>query len=115
MANRSDRIKKGLERVPHRDLLYATGIPTGEMKRDELDSCERGACPGAGSCQGLYTANTMNCLTEVMGMSLPFCGTALATSAEKRRIAFDSGVRITELVKKNITPRKILTRAAFGD
>src|SRR3972149_180832 len=85
----------------------------GEITRDELDSCEKGACPGAGSCQGLYTANTMNCLTEVMGMSLPFCGTALANSAEKRRIAFDSGVRITELVRKNITPRKILTRAAF--
>jgi len=85
----------------------------GEITQDELNSCEKGACPGAGSCQGLYTANTMSCLTEVMGMSLPFCGTALAASAEKRRIAFDSGVRITELVKKNITPRKILTRAAF--
>lgn len=85
----------------------------GEITQDELNSCEKGACPGAGSCQGLYTANTMNCLTEVMGMSLPFCGTALANSAEKRRIAFDSGVRITELVRKNITPRKILTRAAF--
>ena len=85
----------------------------GEITQDELNACEKGACPGAGSCQGLYTANTMNCLTEVMGMSLPFCGTALANSAEKRRIAFDSGVRITELVRKNITPRKILTRAAF--
>ena len=85
----------------------------GEITQDELNSCEKGACPGAGSCQGLYTANTMSCLTEVMGMSLPFCGTALAASAEKRRIAFDSGMRITELVKKNITPRKILTRAAF--
>lgn len=85
----------------------------GEISQDELNSCEKGACPGAGSCQGLYTANTMSCLTEVMGMSLPFCGTALANSAEKRRIAFDSGVRITELVRKNVTPRKILTRAAF--
>jgi len=55
----------------------------------------------------------MNCLTEAMGMSLPWCGTAMATSAEKRRIAFDSGVRVVELVKKNVTPRKILTRAAF--
>jgi len=85
----------------------------GEISKEELDSCEIGACPGAGSCQGLYTANTMNCLTEAMGMSLPWCGTALAQSAEKRRIAFDSGVRIVELVKKNITPRKIMTRAAF--
>ncbi|MBI5643794.1 MAG: dihydroxy-acid dehydratase [Deltaproteobacteria bacterium] len=86
---------------------------SGEITKDELDSCETGACPGAGSCQGLYTANTMNCLTEVLGMSLPWCGTALAQSADKRRIAFDSGVRVVELVKKNITPRKILTRAAF--
>ncbi len=85
----------------------------GEISKEELDSCEIGACPGAGSCQGLYTANTMNCLTEAMGMSLPLCGTALAQSAEKRRIAFDSGVRIVELVKKNVTPRKIMTRAAF--
>lgn len=85
----------------------------GEISQNELNSCEKGACPGAGSCQGLYTANTMACLTEVLGMSLPFCGTALANSADKRRIAFDSGERIVELVRKNVTPRKIMTRAAF--
>lgn len=85
----------------------------GEISKEELDACEMGACPGAGSCQGLYTANTMNSLTEVLGLSLPYAGTALANSADKRRIAFDSGVRIVELVKKNVTPRKILTRAAF--
>jgi dihydroxy-acid dehydratase len=85
----------------------------GEISQGELDSCEKGACPGAGSCQGLYTANTMACLTETLGMSLPFCGTALANSADKRRIAFDSGERIVELVRKGVTPRKIMTRAAF--
>src|SRR4030067_2292902 len=85
----------------------------GEITKQELDACEAGACPGAGSCQGLYTANTMNCLTEVMGMSLPWCGTALAASADKRRIAFESGERIVELVRQNVTPRKIMTRAAF--
>ena len=85
----------------------------GEISKEELDACEMGACPGAGSCQGLYTANTMNSLTEVLGLSLPYAGTALANSADKRRIAFDSGVRIVGLVKKNVTPRKILTRAAF--
>ena len=85
----------------------------GEISQNELDSCEKGACPGAGSCQGLYTANTMACLTETLGMSLPFCGTALANSADKRRIAFDSGERIVELVRKGVTPRKIMTRAAF--
>ena len=85
----------------------------GEITKQELDACEAGACPGAGSCQGLYTANTMNCLTEVMGMSLPWCGTALAASADKRRIAFESGERIVELVRQNVTPRKIMTKAAF--
>jgi dihydroxy-acid dehydratase len=85
----------------------------GEITKKELDACEMGACPGVGSCQGLYTANTMNSLTEVMGMSLPQCGTAPAVSAEKKRIAFASGERIVELVRKEITPRKIMTRQAF--
>ncbi|MBI5971407.1 MAG: dihydroxy-acid dehydratase, partial [Deltaproteobacteria bacterium] len=97
-----------------RDTFEAMGrFRAGEITKQELDACEMGACPGAGSCQGLYTANTMNCLTEVLGMSLPLCGTAMANTAEKRRIAFDSGERIVGLVKKNITPRKILTAAAF--
>ncbi len=97
-----------------RNTFEAMGrFRAGKITKDELDSCEQGACPGAGSCQGLYTANTMNCLTETMGMSLPWCGTALAQSAEKRRIAYASGSRIVELVKKDVTPRKILTRAAF--
>jgi len=71
------------------------------------------ACPGCGSCQGLYTANTMSCLTEAMGMSLTGCGTSLAVSAKKRRIAFNSGKQIVRLVDGGITPRKILTRNAF--
>ncbi len=87
----------------------------GEITKSELDACEVGACPGVGSCQGLYTANTMSCLTEAMGMSLPGCGTALAVSAEKRRIAFESGERIIEMVRKGVTPRKILTKAAFDN
>ncbi|MFZ3071635.1 MAG: dihydroxy-acid dehydratase, partial [Thermodesulfobacteriota bacterium] len=97
-----------------RNTFEAMGrFKKGEITKKDLMECEIGACPGAGSCQGLYTANTMNCLTEVMGMSLPYCGTAPAVASEKRRIAFDSGERIVELIKKNITPRKILTRAAF--
>ena len=61
----------------------------------------------------MYTANTMACITEALGMSLPGCATSLAVSADKRRIAFESGERIVELIKKNITSRKILTRTAF--
>ncbi|MCU0652280.1 MAG: dihydroxy-acid dehydratase [Candidatus Omnitrophica bacterium] len=85
----------------------------GKLSGNELTCLEMEACPGAGSCQGLYTANTMACLTETMGMSLPGCGTALAVSAKKRRIAQASGERIVELVNKNITPRKIITKQSL--
>lgn len=88
---------------------YKKGLLT-DSDLSELETC---ACPGAGSCQGMYTANTMACVTEALGMSLPGCATALAVSAKKRRIAFESGSRIVSLVKKKITPRKILTLKAF--
>lgn len=81
----------------------------GEISPEELICLETEACPGAGSCQGLYTANTMACLTETLGMSLEGCGTALAVSSKKRRIAQLSGERIVELVKKNIKPLDIIT------
>ena len=96
------------------DTFEAVGkYKKGLIKKDELEALEMCACPGAGSCQGMYTANTMACITEALGMSLPGCATALAVSADKRRIAFESGERIVELIKKNITSRKILTRTAF--
>ena len=85
----------------------------GDISVQELSCLEMEACPGAGSCQGLYTANTMACLTEVMGMSIPGCGTALAVSANKRRIAQASGERIVELVRKDIKPRDIITRKSL--
>jgi dihydroxy-acid dehydratase len=88
---------------------YKAGVIDGK----ELQVCEDNACPGVGSCQGLFTANTMAILTETLGMSLPRCGTALAVSALKRRIAFASGEKIVELVKNQVTPRQILTREAF--
>jgi dihydroxy-acid dehydratase len=96
------------------DAFEAIGkYKKGTIKKDELDALEMCACPGAGSCQGMYTANTMACVTEALGMSLPRCATALAVSAEKKRIAFESGRRIVELIAKNITPRKIMTLKAF--
>ena len=85
----------------------------GVISDKELQVCEDNACPGMGSCQGLFTANTMAILTETMGMSLPRCGTALAVSALKRRIAFASGEKIVDLVHNNVTPRSIMTRDAF--
>jgi dihydroxy-acid dehydratase len=88
---------------------YKKGLITDEELAD-LEIC---TCPGAGSCQGMYTANTMACITEALGMSVVGCATALAVSSKKRRMAFESGVKIVELIKKNRTPRKIMTRKAF--
>jgi len=97
-----------------RDTFEAVGLrKQGRISQGEMDALEMCACPGAGSCQGLYTANTMNCLTEVLGLSLPGCGTAPAVSAEKKRIAFQSGVAAVEAVKHARTPDTILTRDAF--
>jgi len=97
-----------------KDTFEAVGMyQAGKISADELGRLEMEACPGSGSCQGLYTANTMACVTEAIGMSIIGCGTALAVSAKKRRIAYDSGIRIMELIKNNITARKIMTRDAF--
>jgi len=98
------------------DTFEAVGrFQRGEIDEAELSRLEAEACPGEGSCQGLYTANTMACLTETMGMSLPGCATALAGMSKKRHIAYASGVRVVELVRKNVTARKILTKAAFAN
>jgi dihydroxy-acid dehydratase len=98
------------------DTFEAVGrFQRGEIDAAELSRLEAEACPGEGSCQGLYTANTMACLTETMGMSLPGCATALAGMSKKRHIAYASGQRVVELVRRNVTPRKILTKAAFAN
>jgi dihydroxy-acid dehydratase len=97
-----------------RDTFEAVGLrQQGKISAKQLEGLEMCACPGPGSCQGLYTANTMACLTEAMGMSLPGCATALATDAKKRRIAMDSGEAVVELVRKGITARSIMTKKAF--
>ncbi len=97
-----------------RDTFEAVGrVQAGVMDEAELAELEIEACPGPGSCQGMYTANTMACLTEAMGMSLPGCGTALAGMAEKRRLAYSSGKQIMKLVEQDITTRQIITRAGI--
>ncbi len=82
----------------------------GEITEEKLHELEENSCPSAGACQGLYTANTMACLAEVMGMSLPQCATAAAVSSLKRRIAFDSGLQIVDLVKNDVRPSDIITK-----
>ncbi len=88
-------------------------LSAGKITEERLHEMEEECCPSSGSCQGLYTANTMACLTEVMGMSLPFCATASAVSAKKKQIAFESGMQIVELVNKGIKPSDIITRDAL--
>lgn len=97
-----------------RDTFEAVGLySAGKISDRELEELEMCACPGQGSCQGLYTANTMACVTEAMGMSLVGCATALAGMAKKQRIGYESGVRIVQLIKKGINSRKIMNRKSI--
>jgi len=96
------------------DTFEAVGrYQRGELDDGELACLEMEACPGEGACQGLYTANTMACLTEVLGLSIPGCGTALAGSGKKRRIAFESGSRVVDLIRSGTTARAFLTEESF--
>ncbi|MEM1996422.1 MAG: dihydroxy-acid dehydratase [Candidatus Bathyarchaeia archaeon] len=85
----------------------------GKISLEDLKTLEEYAFPGCGSCNGMYTANTMACVAETLGLSLPGCATALAASSKKLRIAKRSGERIVEMVKENLKPSDILTRKAF--
>ncbi|MCI6774181.1 dihydroxy-acid dehydratase [Methanobrevibacter boviskoreani] len=88
-------------------------LSAGKITEDDLDELEHCACPGAGSCSGLFTANTMACITETLGMSLPHCATALALSEDKKKIAYESGKRIVEMIKEDLKPSDIMTQDAF--
>ena len=85
----------------------------GKMTEEEVDVYTQNACPSCGSCSGMYTANSMNCLCEAIGMALPGNGTIPAPLSERIRFAKRSGMQIMELVKKDIKPRDIMTPAAF--
>jgi dihydroxy-acid dehydratase len=88
---------------------------TGKIDADRLKMLEENACPACGSCSGMFTANSMNCLMEALGMALPYNGTALAKTAEREELAKRAGKLILELVEKQITPRQIATMDAFDD
>ena len=88
-------------------------VEKGEMTLEEMLEAEKITLPTVGSCAHLGTANSMCMLTEVLGMSLPGCGTAPAVSNRRKRIARASGRRVMELLKENLTPRKIMTRDTF--
>jgi len=96
------------------DVYEAVGaVSSGKMSEEDIYELERCACPGPGSCAGLFTANTMACITEAIGMSLPYCATTHAVASKKIRLARQSGEKILELIEKNITPSKIMTQKAF--
>lgn len=106
-----DGCSKGEKLTMIRGSFEAVGkFRTGEITEERLYEMEEASCPSAGSCQGLYTANTMACLTEVMGLSLPYCATAAAVSSLKKRIAFESGMAIMDAVKNNVKPIDLITR-----
>ena len=104
--------KKRLSLV--RDTFEAVGrVKAGKITESERSILEMEACPSCGSCQGLYTANTMACLSEAMGLSLVGCATAPAVLNKKIRIAYESGQKIVELVKSKKTSRDIVDKAAL--
>lgn len=96
------------------DVFEGVGkVAGGKMTEEELRELETAAMPGCGSCQGLYTANTMACMTEALGMSLPGCAATPAVYAEKQRLAFRSGKRIVDLVHQQVLPRDIISPASL--
>lgn len=93
------------------DLFEASGsCASGKISTEELEEMETVCCPTCGSCSGMYTANTMNCLTEALGMSLPGSGTIPAVYSARRRLAKETGMRIMDLLRDGITARMILNR-----
>ena len=87
-------------------------VKAGGMTLNTLKELEGCACPGVGSCAGMFTANSMNCLSEVLGLALPYNGTIPAIFADRIRLAKDSGIQIMQVVKRNLLPSKILTKKA---
>ena len=108
--------RHGGQNVSLSTLFEAVGkVRAGNMTEEELSSLEDATCPGCGSCAGMFTANSMNCLTEVLGMALPGNGTIPAVSAARRRLAKLTGMQAVELVKSGICPSQILTEKAFAN
>ncbi len=106
--------KHGDKSLDLQSVFEAVGsYSAGKIDEDELRTIECAACPGKGSCSGLFTANTMACLTETLGLSLTGCATALADDNRKLSIARETGRRIVELVRKDVKPRDIVSKESF--
>ena len=109
MAGRIDGHKTSLS-----SMFEAVGsVSAGSMTEEKLCEFEEKACPTCGSCSGMYTANSMNCLTEAIGMGLPGNGTIPAVYSARIRLAKQAGYAVMRLIEKNIRPRDIMTKEAF--
>lgn len=99
------------KRVGYSEIYEAIGqYSNGEIDDSVLKDYENNACPTCGSCSGMYTANSMNCLTEAIGLALPYNGTEPAVNSARRRIAKEAGERVVELFRQSITAKDILTK-----
>lgn len=87
----------------------------GSMTKEEFLDMEKNACPTCGSCAGMFTANSMNCLMEVLGLALPYNGTAIAVGEERRELIREAAFKLMDLVKKDIKPKDIITKDAIDD
>ncbi len=95
-------------------MFVAVGaVGAGRMSQEELSQLEDVACPGCGSCAGMFTANSMNCVTEALGMGLPGNGTIPAVYAERIRLAKKAGMQVMTVLQQNLKPRDIMTKTAF--
>ena len=98
------------------NMFEAVGaFKDGKLSREDFLEMEQNACPSCGSCAGMFTANSMNCLMEALGMALPFNGTALAISKQRRELVRQAARRVVAVVKQGLTPREIMTKEAFDD
>jgi len=104
---------KGKFRDLNTNFEMVGAYKAGKITEEELTEFENAACPTCGSCSGMFTANSMNCLTEVLGMALPGNGTIPAVYSERIRLAKETGMKIMELLEKDIKPRDIMTADAF--
>ncbi len=103
-------------RVDLNSMFEGVGaVSAGKISEAELKELEEVSCPGCGSCSGMFTANTMNCMTEVLGMGLPGNGTIPAVDARRIRLAKTAGMKIMELVSSDVRPRAIMTEKAFAN
>ena len=99
------------KRVGYSEIYEAIGqYSNGEIDDNVLKDYENNACPTCGSCSGMYTANSMNCLTEAIGLALPYNGTEPAVNSARRRIAKEAGERVVELFRQSVTAKDILTK-----